>query len=79
MDQVQSLYEGTVHTGTGTCADGTVCPTCNGSWYRSRIGLYEVMEYDDQLKNMLLQDKTAFEVEKFALSKGMINLERWYF
>lgn len=76
MDQVQSLYEGTVHTGTGTCADGTVCPTCNGSWYRSRIGLYEVMEYDDQLKNMLLQDKTAFEVEKFALSKGMINLER---
>ena len=34
------------------------------------------MEYDDQLKNMLLQDKTAFEVEKFALSKGMINLER---
>jgi type II secretory ATPase GspE/PulE/Tfp pilus assembly ATPase PilB-like protein len=34
------------------------------------------MEYDDELKTMLLQDKTAFEIEQFALSMGMINLER---
>ena len=34
------------------------------------------MEYDDTLKNMLLHDKTAFEVEKELLTAGMINLER---
>lgn len=34
------------------------------------------MEYDDELRNMLLQDKTAFEIEKHMLNKGMINLER---
>jgi type II secretory ATPase GspE/PulE/Tfp pilus assembly ATPase PilB-like protein len=34
------------------------------------------MEYDDTLKNMLLHDKTAFEVEKELLAAGMINLER---
>lgn len=76
MDQVQALYAGTICIGKGTSADGSVCNTCNGSGYRGRVGLYEVMEYDDELKKMLLQDKTAFEVEKFALMRGMINLER---
>jgi hypothetical protein len=34
------------------------------------------MEYDDNLKNMLLHEKTSFEVEKELLEAGMINLER---
>lgn len=34
------------------------------------------MEYNDAIKNLLLQGKTAFEIEKFALAEGMINLER---
>lgn len=76
MDQVQTLYAGTMCVGKGTYADGSVCKTCWGTGYRSRVWLYEVMEYDDELRNMLLQDKTAFEIEKHMLNKGMINLER---
>lgn len=34
------------------------------------------MEYTDDIKNLLLQGKTAFEIEKFALAQGMMNLER---
>jgi type II secretory ATPase GspE/PulE/Tfp pilus assembly ATPase PilB-like protein len=34
------------------------------------------MDYTDDLKTMILDGKSAFEVEKYALSKGMINLER---
>lgn len=34
------------------------------------------MEYNDEIKNLLLQGKTAFEIEKYALEKGMSNLER---
>jgi type IV pilus assembly protein PilB len=34
------------------------------------------MEYTDDIKDMLLQGKTAFEIEKFALRNGMLNLER---
>lgn len=34
------------------------------------------MEYNDEIKNLLLQGKTAFEIEKYALEKGMANLER---
>lgn len=34
------------------------------------------MDFNDEAKNMLLEGKSALEVENYALSKGMINLER---
>jgi type II secretory ATPase GspE/PulE/Tfp pilus assembly ATPase PilB-like protein len=34
------------------------------------------MHYNDELKNIILEWKSAFEIEKFALQKWMINLER---
>ncbi len=34
------------------------------------------MEYTDTIKELLLQGKTAFEIEKYALEKGMSSLER---
>ena len=40
------------------------------------MGIFEVMEYTDEIKNLLLQGKTAFEIERYALDKGMSNLER---
>ena len=35
-----------------------------------------MMEYTDEIRNFLIGGKTAYEVENYALSKGMINLER---
>lgn len=78
IDQVdwQNFTAGKVKMGTWKTSNGEVCPVCNGSRYKSRMGIFEVMEYNDDIKNLLLQGKTAFEIEKFALSKWMINLER---
>lgn len=56
--------------------NGQTCPVCWGSGYKSRIGIFEVMEYNDDIKSLLLQGKTAYEIEKYALDKGMSNLER---
>lgn len=53
-----------------------VCPHCKWSWFKWRVWLYEIMEYTDELKNLLILWKTSFEVERFALEKWMINLER---
>lgn len=45
--------------------------------YKGRIGLYEVLEFDDEIKQMLLQNQKSLEIEKYALEKkGMINIER---
>jgi type II secretory ATPase GspE/PulE/Tfp pilus assembly ATPase PilB-like protein len=34
------------------------------------------MDYTEELKNMLLNGKSVFEIEGLALQNGMINLER---
>ena len=53
-----------------------VCPMCHGSWYKWRVWFYEMMDYNDSVKEMLLAGKSAFEIGKYALSHGMIDLER---
>jgi len=57
-----------------------VCPVCWGSWEKWRVWLYEFMEYNDALKEKLLNWVSSLEIEKYALDNGMINLERdWIF
>lgn len=44
--------------------------------YKWRVWIYEFMEYDNNVKNMLLQNKTAYEIEFELMKSGkMINLE----
>jgi len=57
-------------------ATGEKCPICEWTWYKGRVGLFEMMDYTDEIKNMLLDGKSSFEVESIALERGMINLER---
>lgn len=57
-------------------ATGQKCPHCNGTGYKWRVWVYEMMEYTDEIRNQLVWGKTAYEIENYALSKGMINLER---
>jgi type IV pilus assembly protein PilB len=45
--------------------------------YKWRVGLYEMLEFDDEIKQMLLQNQKSLEIEHYALEhKGMINIER---
>jgi len=78
IDQAQwkNFLDGKLKVWAGKDSSGNVCPVCNGSGYKWRIGIFEVMEYGDDIKNLLLQGKTAFEIEKFALSQWMLSLER---
>jgi len=56
------------------------CKVCGWKGYKWRTGIYEFMHYNDELKNIILEWKSAFEIEKYALQKWMINLERdWIF
>ena len=57
-----------------------VCQVCGGSGYKWRLWIYEMMDYTDDIKMMLIDGKSAFEIGKYALSKWMIDLERdWLF
>jgi type IV pilus assembly protein PilB len=55
---------------------GKGCSTCNGTGYKGRAGLYEVMEIDDDIRELILIGASAVELKKKAIEKGMITLRR---
>jgi type IV pilus assembly protein PilB len=55
---------------------GKGCTTCNNSGYKGRCGLYEVMEIDDEVRELILVGASAVELKKKAIERGMITLRR---
>jgi type IV pilus assembly protein PilB len=55
---------------------GKGCPVCNGTGYKGRAGLYEVMEIDDDIRELILIGASAVELKKKAIERGMITLRR---
>lgn len=61
---------------TTTVYQGKGCATCNNTGYKGRAGLYEVMEINDELRELILVGASAIELKKKALENGMITLRR---
>ena len=55
---------------------GKGCSTCNKGGYRGRAGLYEVMEINDELRELILVGASALELKKKAVEQGMLTLRR---
>ena len=53
---------------------GGGCQTCNGSGYKGRVALYEVMRFGDELKEMVLQGASSAELKAAAIRGGMSSL-----
>jgi type IV pilus assembly protein PilB len=55
---------------------GKGCETCNNTGYKGRVGLYEVMEITDELRELILVGASALELRRKAVEEGMITLRR---
>ena len=53
---------------------GRGCKTCNGTGFKGRIGLYEVMEITDELRELIIIGASAMELRRKAMEVGMITL-----
>jgi type IV pilus assembly protein PilB len=53
---------------------GIGCTNCNGTGYKGRIALYEVMRFVDELKEMVLQGASSAELKVAAAKLGMCTL-----
>src|SRR6185436_14859774 len=53
---------------------GKGCQTCNGTGYKGRIGLYEVMEITDDLRELIIIGASAIELRRKAIELGMVTL-----
>ena len=59
---------------TAKVCKGAGCPTCNGTGYKGRIALYEVMRFTDDLKEMVLGGSSGAELKAAAIKGGMGTL-----
>ena len=55
---------------------GRGCEKCNNTGYKGRVGLVEVMQIDDELRDMILAGGSALDIKKRAIENGMITLRR---
>ncbi len=53
---------------------GEGCKSCNGTGYRGRVGVYEVMEISEDIQELILVGASAREIKKRAVEEGMLTL-----
>jgi type IV pilus assembly protein PilB len=53
---------------------GEGCPRCNGTGYKGRVGLYEVMEITEDIQELILVGASAREIRRKAIEEGMLTL-----
>jgi type IV pilus assembly protein PilB len=55
---------------------GEGCKTCNGTGYKGRIGMYEVMEISESIQELILVGGSAREIRNKAVEEGMLTLRQ---
>jgi len=53
---------------------GKGCTICNNTGYKGRVGLYEVLEVTEAIREMILTGASAIELRRKAVEDGMITL-----
>jgi type IV pilus assembly protein PilB len=62
--------------GNFTVYKGRGCEKCNNTGYKGRVGLVEVMQIDDEIRELILSGGTAIDIRRKAMENGMITLRR---
>ena len=53
---------------------GRGCGTCNNTGYKGRVGLYEVFQLTDEVRQLVLEGASSIELRARAMEDGMISL-----
>ncbi|MEO7658042.1 MAG: type IV-A pilus assembly ATPase PilB [Pyrinomonadaceae bacterium] len=53
---------------------GRGCENCNKTGFKGRVGLYEVMEISDELRELIIIGASAMELRRKAIELGMVTL-----
>lgn len=61
--------------GTGVSKSGVPCEGCQGSGYRGRIGVFEVMEITEAIRRAIAEGRTQVDILALARADGMRTLQ----
>lgn len=54
--------------------DAIGCKKCNNTGYYGRTGIFEILIMNDELRNLIVDDKSSIEIRKVALKNGYLPL-----
>ena len=55
---------------------GKGCERCNGTGYKGRVALVEVLEISEEVREMVLSGGSSIEIKRKGIEEGMISLRR---
>ncbi len=53
---------------------GEGCPRCRGTGFNGRTGVFEVMPINDKIRSLIVEQASAEEIKREAMSEGMVTL-----
>ena len=74
---VRSATELTKEEKAEAAQRGSLCRRCEGRGYSGRVGVYELMPVERDLRRAILDGKSTEEIEQTAVGKGMLTLEAY--
>ncbi|MBD3311550.1 MAG: hypothetical protein GF349_03570 [Candidatus Magasanikbacteria bacterium] len=57
-----------------TLYHGAGCPVCSGTGYTGRVGIFEILEMDDEIRELVLKRASSDEITELAKKKGMSTM-----
>ena len=57
--------------------EGTLCARCGGTGYQGRVGTYELMKVNRNIREAIKQGKSTNEIESIAQESGMLTLKAY--
>jgi type IV pilus assembly protein PilB len=57
-------------------AEGAGCENCNGTGYRGRVAISELLDLSPRIRQMILDRRPAIDLQTAALAEGMITLRQ---
>ena len=55
---------------------GVGCDACNRTGYKGRVGLFELMLLNDDIRDMIMRNASTDELRKAAIGIGMVTLRK---
>ena len=58
------------------CYKGQGCPTCNGTGYKGRVGIYQVMPMFEEIREMILAGANTAEIKRESMRLGVKTMRQ---
>lgn len=70
INDISNRYNVKFNNKDNTISEAQGCSKCNYTGYFDRIGIFEVLVLNDEIKEAISNDKSSIEIKKIALEQG---------